>query len=415
MENNFETGSNESQKEIRLGFVGVGDQGSTHLDTMLGIPGVKVVALCDTDDAYLYRAKRWVEESGQPAPRLYGGDKDAYKRLCAKEDLDAIICATPWEYHAPVCLEAMRNGKNTVCEVPLVVTIDEAWEIIETYESTGYWATLGFKPIHTTLTNMVHNGLFGDIIAAESGYIHDLRLVKFDPEREPWRLQPSLERNGNLYPDHPTTWAIPLMDINHGDRFEYLVSMSSRAQNLKDFARHYYGENNYYANKEFKLGDYNATLIRTVNGKVFNLIHDTSTPHPREMPRLQGTKGVLLRSNEFGNRIYIDGISPESDKWEDAAPYEKEYEHPLLKAYNPPERAALRGHSGGATKTPYTAYRLIKALREGRVTDFDVYDSVTSSAISALTERSVAEGSKPVEFPDFTRGKWQTRLSFKEL
>ena len=42
--------------------------------------------------------------------------------------------------------------------------------------------------------------------------------------------------------------------------------------------------------------------------------------------------------------------------------------------------------------------------------DFDVYDSVTSSAIIPLTEMSVAKGSEPVEFPDFTRGKWKERL-----
>ncbi|MDW7656215.1 MAG: Gfo/Idh/MocA family oxidoreductase [Bacillota bacterium] len=404
-----------SEKVIKVGIVGVGDQGSSHLDIMLGMPGVLVKALCDTDDGYLYRARKWVEEAGQPSPKLYGQHKNAYQRLCSEEDLDLVICTTPWEHHSKICLEAMKNNKNAVCEVPIVLTLEEAWQIVETYESTGYWATLGFKPIHSPLLNMIRLGLLGDVLYAEGGYIHDLRLVKFDPEREPWRLQHSIDRNGNLYPDHPATWAIPLLDINHGDRFDYLVSMSSRAQSLNEYAAHYYGESNYYATKEMKQGDYNATLIRTVKGKVFNLTFDTNTPHPRSIYRLQGTRGTYLRSMEFGNKIYLDGRSQTNEKWEDAAAYEKEYEHPLMKAYKPDERAVIRGHSGGSNKTPYFAYRLIKALREGHVTDFDVYDSVTSSVISALTEESVANGSVPVTFPDFTRGKWEKRKSFQEL
>lgn len=173
-----------TDKPVRLGFVGVGDQGSTHLDIALGIPGVEVVALCDPDGAYLERAKTWVEEAGQPTPRLYDRGPEDYKRLCAEEDLDAVICSTPWEWHAPVCIEAMKNEKNAVCEVPLVQTLDEAWEIVETYEATGYWATLGLKPIHSALSHMIALGIFGSIIYAEAGYIHDLRLVKFAPERE---------------------------------------------------------------------------------------------------------------------------------------------------------------------------------------------------------------------------------------
>ena len=55
-------------KPLRLGFVGVGDRGSYHLDIALGIEGVEVPAICDINDKYLYRAKSWVEESGRPSP-----------------------------------------------------------------------------------------------------------------------------------------------------------------------------------------------------------------------------------------------------------------------------------------------------------------------------------------------------------
>ena len=349
-----------ADKPIRLGFVGVGDRGAYHLDAALGIEGVEVPALCDIKPSYLHRAKRWVEESGQPTPQLYDRGETDFMRLCEEEDLDAVICATSWEWHAPICLAAMRNDKHAVSEVPIVLTVDEAWEVVETYEKTGKWATLALEQAMLesndglTLLNMVQKGVLGDILHAESGYVHDLRLVKFDPEREPWRLQHSIKRNGNLYPDHPMNKIMSYMGINHGDRLDHLVSMSSKAVMLNDYASSYFGKENPYATMKMAQGDYNATLLRTVNGKVITLNFDTNTPHPREQFRLQGTKGIYLGDRSpVGSRIYLEGISPEEHQWEPADKYLEEYQHPMVKNYNPPARkTALRGHGGNGNQTP---------------------------------------------------------------
>ncbi len=396
-------------RPVRLGFVGVGDRGSYHLDIALGMDGIEVPAVCDINPAVLHRAKTWIEEAGKPSPQLYGKTRTDFERMCGQEDLDCIICSTSWKWHAPILLAAMRNGKNAVSEVPLIQTLDEAWEIVETHEKTGKWATLGFKGVHSTLTNMVHHGVLGEIIHAESGYVHDLRLVKFDPEREPWRLQHSVDRNGNLYPDHPTCRLMPVMDINHSDRFEFLVSMSSKAVMLNRYADLFYGPDHPYATKEMKQGDYNCTLLRTAGGKLYTLNFDTNTPHPREFTRIQGTKGVLFYSRGIGEFIYVDGVSPDH-QWEPSEKYMEEYRHPVEKEYTPRPRTAIRGHGGGQRTTPLSWHRLFEALVEQRVTDFDVYDSVTSSVISPLSEMSVANGSEPVEFPDFTKGSWKERL-----
>ncbi len=397
-------------RPIRLGFVGIGGRGSYHLDLALGIEGVEIPAICDIKPAALYQAKRWIEESGKPTPRLYGKTPTDFERLCAEEELDAVICCTSWEWHTPVSLAAMRNDKNCVNEVPAVQTIEEAWEVVETHEKTGKWATMGFKSPNSAITNMIYHGLLGDIVHCEGGYVHDLRNVKFNPDEEPWRLQHSIDRNGNLYPDHPTCRMIPVMDVNHGDRFDYLVSMSSNAVMLNRYAEMMYGEKHPYAKAQMKQGDSNTTLIRTVNGKMYTLNFDTNTPHPREITRIQGTKGVLMAGSGIGMKIYLDGISPEAHQWEDAGKYLEEYKHPLEKEYVSGPRRAVRGHGGGESATPLFWHRLILALREGRVSDFDVYDSVTSSVISPLSEMSVADNSKAIEFPDFTRGKWKERL-----
>ena len=428
-----------SDKPVRLGFVGVGNRGSYHLDCALGIEGVEVPAVCDVDDKALYRAKRWVEEAGLPSPRLYGDSKTAFKALCEKETLDCIICCTPWEYHAPVCVAAMKNGKHAISEVPIIITLEEAWEVVETHEKTGRWATLGLEGFgDLNLMNMVRKGLLGDVLHAEGGYVHDLRMVKFNPLEEPWRLQHSVSRNGNLYPDHPMARIMRLLDINRGDRFDTLVSMSTKAVMLNRYAALKYGEKHPYATQKMAQGDVNVSLIHTAGGKMVTLNFDTETPHPREFFRLQCTKGVFQSGVSLppakpaaepapaqtaarapgmygrrGGMIYIDGRSPEEDQWESAEPYYEEYRHPYLKTYKPkPRKSALRGHGGGGTVTPVNWERLVAALRAGRMPDYDVYDSVTSSAISPLSEKSVAGGSVPVAFPDFTKGKWQTAKLF---
>ena len=403
---------------VRLGFVGIGGRGSYHLDCALGIEGVEVPAMCEIQPDRLERAAGWVEQSGRPAPRLYGRGERDFERLCAEEDLDCVICVTSWRWHAPVCLAANRHGKHAVSEVPMVLTVEEAWSLVEAFEQTGKWSTLALEQVllevgggmYLTLLNMIRQGVLGDVLHAESGYVHDLRRVKFPGGSEPWRLQHAIDRNGNLYPDHPMNRIMPAMDINHGDRFAQLVSVSSRAVTLNEYAASRYGSEHPLASRQMAQGDYNATLIRTADGKLVTLNFDTNTPHPREFTRIQGTDGVFFDGRGMGGpKIYLDGVSPESHRWEDAARYMEEYRHPLLDSYDPPTRSALRGHGGRSIETPPTWHLLVEALRAGTAPYFDVYDSVTSSVISPLSEQSVARGSRPVDFPDFTRGRWKTR------
>jgi predicted dehydrogenase len=403
------TQNQSGEKTLRLGFIGLGGRGSYHLNAALGIEGIEVPAICELKPVRLYQAKRWIEAAGLPTPRMYDRGPEDFKRLCESEDLDAVICSTPWEYHTPVCVAAMKNNKHAVTEVPISITLEEAWEIVETYESTGKWATMGLEFFYNLpILNMIQKGLFGDIVHAETGYIHDLRMVKFTPAEEPWRLQHSLNRNGNLYPDHPMASMLPALDINHGDRFDYIQSMSSNSVMLNNYAALNYGKDSLYAKAKVSLGDYNASIVRTVNGKMMTIIHDTSTPHPREDYRVQGTKGVYLSN---GKRIYIEGMSPVEHEWEPADKYLKDYAHPVTVNYNPPPRkgGVIQGHGGGGTQTPQHWDRLVRALRENRLPDWDVYDSVTSSAIVPLSCASVANKSQAIDFPDFTKGKWKTR------
>ncbi len=96
--------------------------------------------------------------------------------------------------------------------------------------------------------------------------------------------------------------------------------------------------------------------------------------------------------------------SDEHGEWDTLDAYKDEYEHPLWKRIGELART-VGGHSGIDF---VMNYRLIQCMREGLVPDIDVYDTAAWSAAGPLSEQSVAQGSAPVQFPDFTRGNWES-------
>jgi len=324
-----------------------------------------------------------------------------------KEDLDLVITATPWEWHVPVCVAAMKARKHAAPEVPAAVTVDECWQLVETSEKTRRYCVIlencCYGRSEMMVLNMVRQGLLGELVHGEAGYLHDLRSLKFDPEyyEGMWRLKHSIERNGNLYPTHGLGPVAQCMNINRGDRFDYLVSISSKSMGLNLYAAKKLGPDHPKAKVKYALGDINVSLIRTVNGRTITLYHDCSSPRPYSRINLvQGTKGIF---QGYPDRIYIEGKSPEKDTWEPLENYATQYEHPLWKARAQDAKGA--GHGG---MDYMVLYRLIKCLRNGTPPDMDVYDAATWSVVSELSERSVADRGRSVDFPDFTRGKWKT-------
>ncbi len=389
---------------VRIGFVGVGLQGSAHIRNLLGIDGARVTAVCDIVSERVSRIQDWVEAAGQPRPAGYDRGERDFERMCEEEDLDLVYTATPWRWHVPVCVEAMRNGKHAATEVPAAVTIDECWELVETAESTQRHCVMmenvNYGRVELMVLNMVRQGLLGEVVHGECGYLHDLREVKFSSENEGlWRRQHSMTRNGNLYPTHGLGPVANCMDINRGDRFEYLVSMSSASRGLQLYAREHFGDDSPMRREQYTLGDVNVSLIHTAQGRTIFLSHDTNLPRPYSRINLvQGTRGIF---QGYPDRIYLEGQSPEHE-WESAEAYASQYEHPLWRDLA--DVATGAGHGG---MDYMEDYRLIACLRNGLPTDMNVYDAAALSAVSELTERSVADRSRPAEFPDFTRGRWR--------
>lgn len=389
---------------VRMGFVGVGLQGGAHVQNFLKIDGVEIKAICDIDVPRMEEVISWVEAEGRPRPAAYGRGETDFMRLCQTEELDLVLTATPWEWHVPVCTSAMENDKHVATEVPAAYTVDDCWKLVEWAERYQKHCVMlenvNYGPTELLVLNMVRQGLFGEILHGEGGYLHDLRAIKFEDAHEGlWRRAHSMQRNGNLYPTHGLGPIANCMNINRGDRFDHLVSMSGPSRGLQQWAQEHYPAGSPERQERYALGDINVSLIKTSNGRTIYLNHDTNLPRPYSRIHLvQGTKGIF---QGYPNRVHVEGRSP-AHEWEPLEDYYQEFEHPLWRRLQEESEGARHGGMDFVED-----WRLIQCLRQGTPTDMNVYDAAALSAVTPLSEWSVANGSRPIEFPDFTRGKWQ--------
>jgi predicted dehydrogenase len=392
-------------ERVRIGFVGVGGQGSVHVDNLLKIEGVELRAICDIVEWKVARAQDAVVAADQPRPAGYARGPRDFERMCAEQDLDLVFTATPWEWHVPVMLAAMQHGKHAVTEVPAAMTVDDCWQLVETAEKLKKHCVMMenccYDRREMLVLHLVRKGMLGELLHAECGYLHDLRGTKFAKEGEGlWRRAWSQQADGNLYPTHGLGPIAQCMDINRGNRFDFLVSMSSNHRGLEEYAAAHFAENDPRRHEAYKLGDVNVTLIRTLKGQTIYVSHNTNNARPySRINLLQGTKGII---QGWPDRIHIEGRSLEH-AWEPLARYYDEFEHPLWKSAR--VQGATAGHGG---MDFLEDWRLIQCLRAGLPTDQTVYDAAAWSAIVELTMRSVAARGRPQDVPDFTRGKWQT-------
>jgi predicted dehydrogenase len=391
---------------VRIGIVGTGLRGRSVLNELLGVGNVRINALCDIVPEKVELAKAQMRKAGhdyEPGTYTYG--ERAFEKLCARDDLDIVFTATPWNWHVPVCLSAMANGKHAATEVPAALTVEDCWTLVNASERTRRHCIMmenccyGYNEL--LVLQMVRAGLFGEVKHGGAAYNHDLRSILFETKDEGlWRRFAHLNRNGNLYPTHGLGPVARYLDIHRGDRFDYLVSMSTPEFGLTKWREDHVAKDDPRWRERYVNGDLNVSLIKTVRGRTIRLEHDVSSPRPySRINSIQGTKGIF---EDYPPRIYIEGQGA-SHRWATIDAYQAEFEHPWWREQG--ERARSGGHGG---MDFIMAWRLVQCMREGLAPDMDVYDAAAWSVPGPLSEKSVASGSTPVKFPDFTRGRWKT-------
>ncbi|MGE0582386.1 MAG: Gfo/Idh/MocA family protein [Steroidobacteraceae bacterium] len=408
---------------LNVGVLGVGMRGQVHLRELLRRDDVAVSAICDIDPFMIERAVQATAQAGKAKPRVYTGSPEAWRDMYAQAGLDAVIVVTPWELHASQAIEALRSHIAVGCEVVAGITLQDHWDVLFAQQQTGtpymLLENVCYRRDVMAVLNMARQGLFGEILHLEGGYQHDLRPVKFNAgipgqaygggvefgdkgwSEAKWRTPHSVQRNGDLYPSHGIGPCAMQANINRGNRFERLTSYASKARGLHDYVGRLAPAhpNN---RVRFSLGDIVQTQIACANGETILLSHDTSLPRPYSLGfRVQGTRGLWMDVNDS---IYIEGEARQHDRWESAQPWLEKYDHPLWKKHA--SEAEGSGHGG---MDFFVIHAFIESLRRGEPTPIDIYDAVAWSAITPLSEQSIAQANRTLDFPDFTRGQWRDR------
>ena len=395
----------EARERVKLGIIGVGGRGTSLLRDLLAVDGVDVKAICDLVPEKVDHAQKMVNDVGQARPAAFTkGDWD-FKNL-NQLDLDIVYIATPWNWHVPMAVDVMKNGKHAAVEVPAASTMQECWDLVNASESTRKHCVIlencCYGASEMMVLQMVRDGFFGEITHGEAAYLHDLRGILTANEGEGlWRRFPHMKLNGNLYPTHGLGPVAHYMDIHRGDRFDYMVSVSSGEASLSAYVKGKFPEGDPKRAEKYVCGDMNTSIIKTVKGRSILLQHDVVNPRPySRLNMVQGPKGIFA---DYPGRVFVDGQKDE--EWQKLDDFKDKYEHALWK--NNGEMARKTGGHGGMDYI--MNYRLMDCVKRGLVPDIDVYDAAAWSAPAPLSEASVAASGAPQKFPDFTRGHWQAR------
>lgn len=403
----------EPIQKVKVGIIGLGNRGSVLLEMFKWLVEnnhAEIVGLCDLEDSKVRRAKEKLNSWQKSKPKMYSGNRDEWKKLAKQDSVDLLLILTPWEWHTPMCVYGMHHGKHVASEVPIAYTLSDCWKLIEVAERTQRHCIMlencCYNEEELFVLNMIENGVFGDITHTEGAYLHDLRahLLSASYYQDRWRLKHHMERDGNFYTTHGLGPISFYMNIGRGDTYSYLTSMSSRELNLSRTARK--GQSRY---TNFKCGDMNSTMIRTELGKTILLQFDVHTGRPySRINKVVGTKAV---HDGYPSRLYVDKdeLIFWGHEWlneEDYQRYKGKYQHPIVKKLKSISQDFKQGHGG---MDFVMIYRLIKCLNLGLPLDINLYDGVMWSAVTPLSELSVASKSLSIPFPDFTGGNWKNK------
>ncbi len=407
---------------VRMGLIGIGSRGSGTVRRMAGIEGVEIKALCDLYENRVNEALESIDGFPQHDPDTYWGGEDEWRKVCEREDIDLIYTATPWRLHGIIAIYAMEHDKHVYTELPVGNSIEEIWDVVETSERTRKHCYMGCGTCHDGMDavtlNMVRQGFFGDLVHGEGNYIHDRasntegRFVRDMDDHgwfgfRPWRLKENAKRNGNLYPQHGLGPLAQIMDLNYGDQMEYMVSISSADFTLGPKMKEVAERDDYfepYVNMDFR-GNMNTSIIHTHKGRTIMLQHDISTPRPGSRFQLiSGTKGIYhARPSRVATSD--EGWLPE----EEFEALVEEYTPEITKRFDQRTREARKiSRERSYEEVTAADWRLIDCLRNGLPLEVDVYDAALWSAVTPLSEWSVARQGASVKVPDFTRGAWKT-------
>lgn len=416
--------NNIPKSKINIGLIGVGLRGTTHLSNLLKRDDVHISAICDIDASRIAIAEDLIAKAGKKKPKSFGSNPYDYRNLLDIKELDAVVISTPWLWHTRMTVDAMEAGKYAGVEVSAANTLEECWDLVNTHERTGthmmILENVNYRRDVMAVLHMVKQQIFGELVHFRCGYQHDLRHVKFNDgntaygkgaefgekgvSESKWRTIHSVKRNADVYPTHGLGPIAVMADVNRGNRLVSMTSHATKGIGLHNYVVQVGGEEHPNAKVKFKQGDVITSTLETAHGETIIITHDCNLPRPYSLGfRVQGAKGLW---EVDGNRIYVEGQS-DPHQWDQADSWLKDYDHPLWKTYG--DMAQDAGHGG---MDFFVMNAFIESVKANIAPPLDVYDAAAWSAVTPLSEASIANNGESQDFPDFTRGQWIKRKSF---
>ncbi|MBM3999298.1 MAG: hypothetical protein FJ297_07135 [Planctomycetes bacterium] len=398
-----------SQSPIRVGVVGVGPRGQWHVRNLLANHSdVTVTAIADLHADRAAAAADLVRKARGTDPATYTHGEFDYRNLCERDDVDAVLIATPVYWLGRMTVDALRAGKHAAHEVAGAQTEEECWQMVDEKEKSGkrvmFLENCCYGQETMMITNMVEQGVFGEPYYAEGSYLHDCRPQFFDSSGKiTWRGELWRDTYGSAYPQHGLGSNCKWLKINDGDRLESCQTMMTRPREARLHAAARFGESSGPAQVEFRTGDFVTSLIQTAQGRMIRIDYSLTCTRPySRYYLLQGTQGCW----DSRSGVFLGGgehASGGQDGWQPLESYRDRYEHAYWRRDG--EVAARFGGHGGIDY--YCIYDFARMLREDKEPWIDVYDAAAWSAIIFCSKLSLDRGGARVDMPDFTRGRWK--------
>lgn len=427
MPNSLFSGTLKKSK-VNIGMIGTGLRGQSNLNILLHRDDVEVKAIADPQERMVDMVKDLFDKNDKTKPEVYDDGDEDYKNLLERDDIDAVIISSPWEWHHPQAVDAMRAGKIVGIEVCGAMSLDQCWDYVNVYEETGVPIFMQenccYRRDIMAVMNMVRQGKFGEIVHGQGGYQHDLRPVLFNDgehaidhgvefgekgfSEAAWRTNNHVKRNAELYPTHGLGPISTMMNVNRGNRITHISSMASKSAGLHDYIVKEGGEDHPNADIKFRQGDVVQTMLKCENGESILLTLNTADQRPYNLGyRIQGTDGIWqdIGAGQFDQgHLYFEEEMDYSDQWENSKDYLEKYDHPYWKKHE--ETAEGAGHGG---MDWFMVNDFVQCIKENKEFPFDVYDLATWYAVTPLSEKSIAENGSSQIMPDFTKGTYQNR------
>lgn len=392
---------------LKIGIVGLGARGAGLLKLIARMKDIDISWLCDLYTDRVENATKVVNKIKGYEPK---GTSD-YKNIIDDKSIDAILILSSWESHTKIALEAMAKNIYVGLEVGGAYDIQECWDLVDAYEKYKTPCMMlencCYGKYELMVLNMVRKGMFGTVVHCAGGYHHDLRKeIAFGKENRHYRLQNYLTRNCENYPTHELGPISKILNINRGNKMNSLVSVSSKANGMREYIKENKSGDEDLVNAEFAQGDIVTTTIKCENGETIVLTLDTTLP--RHYSRGFTVRGTKAMYQEEANILFLDKKHQIYDfysrpLWNNGKKYARKYAHPIWKQYR---KEGIRGGHGGMDYLVLRAF--FESVHAKGETPIDVYDTVSWMCITALSEKSIKE-EIVVEVPDFTRGKWKNR------